>query len=883
MNWRIMMLSGPLFAPFSGPVVAVASVISVEMNLAEDGTDELVVTAPVEAAWLGHVQPRRVLWVWIDGEVTEWLVARKQDALGDSTATVHCEPLHRILPDLGIIEHVPAPGSVPMSNQRGVNGRIENFQYTYSQQHLERRGVDGWIGIGENDFPDKTLTFAFDNLTVWGLTTTLRDKVLGVARLRRDTYERRYLIDILESFVQAGAPEFWLSEGRNLFRLIQSFDRSQMRNTIRPVGDLPPGEEQRATISEATFPVIAIAGDVLTVGRHKREDDTNQGPVNSDGQWADVLIDGDIVYPGQYAQAPDGSCWKIESTTAHRTIDLETGGGAAFAVGDHLRIVADADGTGITEIPDPIGIQEARGVVQGTVELPYLGYRNFARNPDLQKFGDDAPTQVVAGAMDGNHAGATSINLKNLPPGLEIKANDVLQGQDPGTDGFDRITADATVGGGGTVTVTIATARSGSDNDHAAIWRQQDRDARYWTRLPANAGMAAPLRSLRHNAATLSALANGTHTATRTFVVDGLVPGTFIPPGSIVEPTGFARAWVIEGATVDGGGTATLILLTATSAADNAAVTIRVAELGMGTGYVISHPSSYLIGQSLAPFISQDVWVPYFESGVNKLWATVDIVGMAQQGASGWTTAGAHRPPRIIIANSGGTELVGANADDWSPGAAGSIFTQTLRLGYDLPSSASLKIQFRWPFNTTTALQSHPWVWVRFLQLHRAVEASLPFVNGSAADDLIDHGQALASIHAQWAATYRASEADLAAALNLPSGAPELSFGSVVRLNAHSQGVRHVIQRIVGMKLQRGSRVRELTLGSAPRHFVDQLRKVTKRSFVNVSVTVNDDGEARQTALASTDPPVFVPAPGFNIPAGTTQDGVIEVGLPVEP
>jgi hypothetical protein len=604
--------------------------------------------------------------------------------------------------------------------------------------------------------------------------------------------------------------------------------------------------------------------------------------VNADGQWADVLVGSDIVYPGQYAQAPGGSCWKIESTTAHRTIELEAGGGAAFAVGDHLRIVADADGTGITEIPDPIGIQEARGVVQGTVELPYLGYRNFVRNPSWMQWGEDAPPQVVGGALDGNHAGATSINLKNLPPGLEIKANDVLQQQDP-ADGWDRITADATVGGGGTVTVTIATGRSGADNDDVAIWRQQDRDALFFTRLPANVGMAAPLRSPRHRGATLAALANGTHTGSRTLAVDGLDPGTIIPPGSFVTPTGGgSRAWVVEATVVDGGGNANLLLLTDTTVADNASVAIEVADLGVGTGYVISHPVSFIAGESNAPMISQDIWVPYFEGGVNRIVASVDLIAMAQQ-ANGWAAvAGTDRPPRIIIANASGTELAGAYADDFS-GGIGAIFTQTLRVEHDITTSTSLKIRFRWPYNTTTALQSRPWTWLRFLQLHRALEPSLPFVNGSAADDLIDHGQALASIHAQWAATYRASEVDLAAALGLPVGAPELSLGSVIRLNAHSQGVRHVIQRVVGVKLKRGSRVRELTLGTAPRHFVDQLRRVNKRSFVNVSVTVNDDGEARQTALASPDPPVFVPAPGFNIPAGATQDGVIEVGLPVEP
>lgn len=881
MNWRLMMLSAPLFAPFSVPIVALASVISVNMNQKEDGTHELTLTAPVGAAWLEEVKARRVIWVWIDGEVTEWMISRKVDQLGDPTVTVFCDPLHRLLADLGIIEHVEEPGAVPVSNLRGRNGNPENYQYSYSLRHLERRGVDSWIGIGDNDFAQSRLTFSFDGLTVWGLTITLKEKVMGVARLRRDEYERKYLIDILESFVQAGAPEFWLSEGRNLLRLTRDFQREQLRTTVRPQGDVPVGEEQRASIAWATFPVLAVVGDVLTVGRHRYEDDATQGPIWQAGQFADVLLDGEIVYPGQYAEAPDGTCWKIVDTAVAQTIEVETGGGASFAPGDDLRIVADADGTGMTEIPDPIGIQEAAGPVQGPVEFPLPGHRNYVRNPAWRFWGDDAPPDCATGQINGSPSGTTSIPLDNLELAdgtvpTEIREGDDLHVVDAGgVVTVDRIAADVAVVAGA-CTVTLATARSWSDNTHVFVHLMADRTPEGWDRLPANVGHATPHLAVRSEGETITGELDGAHaghTADGGMVsLRGLSApaGTVIPAGSLFtyDSGGLPARWILGRGLVDGAGEARVPVYIPSSASDGAGITILTPPIGGGGfGYV---PGQFTSPSSPAATLSQDFFVKYTPGLLNRLWLSVDVLSRSALG-SGWSA----NPPRAIIANSVGTEIVGLDADLWSPSAPGETFEQILRVAHEIVVSTSLKSRFRWQSLASLSYQG-PWTWPRTIQVHLGMDSGAAFVDGAAAEDLFFQGQAVLAIHAQWGATYRAAEADLASWLGVEVSSGVLAIGSVIRLNAQSRGERNVLLRVVGLEVSRENPVRQIILGSAPRHFVDHLRRGSRRTvWVDVDVTVVD-GQATQTVLASEEPPPR--GPGFEVPDGGASPGPLPVG-----
>src|SRR5690606_27718979 len=97
--------------------------------------------------------------------------------------------------------------------------------------------------------------------------------------------------------------------------------------------------------------------------------------------------------------------------------------------------------------------------------------RNYIHNPF---FGDwpDKPL-VYAGRLDGSHSAATSANLKDLPPNQSIAEGDVLYLGilSGGGNRVQRITANATISGTGTVTVSVASGFSAPADTYVYIIR----------------------------------------------------------------------------------------------------------------------------------------------------------------------------------------------------------------------------------------------------------------------------------------------------------------------------------------------------------------------------------------------------------------------------
>jgi hypothetical protein len=256
---------------------------------------------------------------------------------------------------------------------------------------------------------------------------------------------------------------------------------------------------------------------------------------------------------------------------------------------------------------------------------------------------------------------------------------------------------------------------------------------------------------------------------------------------------------------------------------------------------------------------------------------------MANANAAAWhvSTAGVVRPPRLIIANSSGTELAGINADNWTASVIGGETTQVLRVAYELAASASLKLRWRWQYQEEgVSLGVAPYCWLRFIQLHMGIDSSLSFVEGSEATKLFYDGQIVLAAHAQWPALYTATNIEFADAAGIDPDSQALEMGSTIRIRSTSMGIANTLVRVVGVRFDpRDPRVKVLMLGTAPEYFTDQVGRIsTKRQRVDISIDIDAGGEVRKTTLASTEPPVDVPGSNrFDVPDGTIATGAVDV------
>ena len=165
---NMRLLSAPEFDPTSTVLASINEVKSVQLSLREDGVHQATIVAPYNATWLASATARRVVWIKSEGVVTEWLIARKIKTSGSPEVQIRCDPLHRILTDYGIIEHLIDVGGRPLANLGGFQGTVENFLASYAIPYLVRRGVT-WITVGTIDFDVEQFDLSFDGITVMGL------------------------------------------------------------------------------------------------------------------------------------------------------------------------------------------------------------------------------------------------------------------------------------------------------------------------------------------------------------------------------------------------------------------------------------------------------------------------------------------------------------------------------------------------------------------------------------------------------------------------------------------------------------------------------------------------------------------------------------------
>jgi len=856
---NMRLLSAPEFDPTSTILASINEVESVQLSLREDGVHQATIVAPYNATWLSHATARRVVWIKSEGVVTEWLIGRQIKTMGSPKVQVRCDPLHRILTDYGIIEHLITVGGRPLANLGGFQGTVDNFLASYAIPYLVRRGVT-WITAGTIDFDEEQFDLSFDGITVMGLVVKCAEEAGAIRgsgavwQLRRDT--DHYEIDVLEAFGSATVA-LHLIEGKGILTLVVENDREGLYTAIRPVGALMDGELERASILMASHPVISVSTDTLTVGRHGHEADTTVGPIAENDQFAPVMDGATTLYPGKYLEAPDGTFHKIEDTTAPRTVVLEAGSGASFAAGDDVVFVDDADGTGLHEVASPAAVSEWR-YAQGLAPLPYAGHRNWVRNPIWRTWGASAPPDTAAGFVLGNHASDTTIDVDGLETAdgtttFSVTAGDVLVLFDGSTGHFfDRITANASVVAGA-ATLTIGTARSVSDNTPVAIKRTASRTPTYWDRIPADIGHAGPFRQTRTAATSATAQANGAFSGYASagywMDIDQLTAAHVIEPGSLLDYGAGSFRWILSRSTANGSGQTQIAVWVGPNTSDNASLTIRTANCGAGgSGFVVGHHAS---DTGFAAILSQDIYVRFIPNITNKLWIKAEFLGHSAS-ATGWTGAG----PALFLTDSAGTTITSVSASTWTPVAGNEERTETLAVTHTITADLDCKVRFRW--HTGSAPYTLPWVWLKSVQLHMGMDEGVPFVEGSAATALFYAGQLALDVHSQWSALYTATNLEMADAFGIEATSPALELGTTIRIRSESDSdLDGTLLRVVGVTFNPfDPREKQLLFGTAPEFFTDVVVRAGKAPlFVDIEVDLDDTGVVRKVVVPSESPP----------------------------
>lgn len=877
------------FAPGHGLLASMKHVTGWRISLRDDGTDQLEVRCPPDARYLSKVRMCRFVRLAEPNRVTEWMVNEIVEGVtvrGRETVILRCDPAWRFLADIGIVQHQDTAGGFKTMNLGGFNGTVSNFLDAYPFAELVRKGID-YITRGTVDFQTERFTYSFDASTVLAQIKLATDQAGGFWRWRRDEVAHEYKIDVVRSL--AGSFEdLWLKEGRNLTGLRRTIQREAFRSAVVPIGDLPPEEPERATLWQNSHPVIAVSGDVVTLGRFLFEDDPTQGPLGEDGQFADVMSDAispELLYPAAYLRAKNGTLHKIIGSTMPGDFTLESGHGASFAVEDHAQIVADSAGTPLTELPSPVGIRLA--YVQGTLPVAgTLGIRNQVRNALFRAHESGAPPETAAGLVDGNQPADNTILVKQMQTAdgnddFDIVAGDILLHADGGVGNFfwDRITTPVSVVAGA-ATITVTNTHNYTGDRGIMVLRMGGRTAKFFTRLPAEVNHAAPFRVPRATRTDLSALINGAATSWSAggspwVDIDGLTAGDVIEPGSLLI-VGGVGSWILNRAVANGSGQARVVAYLHGAYSDNAAATIKLPPtMGDGSGYAIGQLVGVATGTQAQ--LTQDIRHEFIPGAINLLWASVTFVTM-NASSTGWTTG-----PRISFLNSSSVEQAGATAPAWtpSPSTPGTVLRQTLRVQFQVNADFDGKIRLQWASATGDHFND-PWIWIEDLNWNVAtVGPGLPIVDGYQ-DKLWYEGQLALQLAVQGTASWSGSYVELERAFGAVQASRLVSPGSIVRVRSKQiPEADNIILRCLTVDYDGQTQERHVTLGARLDLFHDLIARFRAPTiYVNLPAAAAEP----QTILAATAPsPGQLGANRFVVPQGTSESGTPPIAPYIPP
>jgi hypothetical protein len=824
------------------------------VRYALDGRDILSFAVPATSDLRELLTARRVIELKPRGESTsEWLISRVTEAAGpegNGIFVVECDPIRVILGDAGIIEFVEVGGQ-SYTNLGGLNGTARNFLRTFAIEHLIRRGIT-WVVNGTIE-PVQQFDFSWDALTPLALIEGIAKETGVEWSLRDNPAQSRYEIDLVER-VGGQIEQVEARDGLNILQLQTSRNRERLFTSIRPSGGLAQGAEERANIGWATWRVADVTGDVIEVRPRG-------------GGFGAILEDGQHV--GLYLEAADGTFHEIEdSDESDQTLTLETGAGASFAVDDDVQIVADDQGTLLTSLESPSGVASF-GFVQGQATGRSLGHRNWIRNPFLSDW-PVKPLQTPARA-DGNQSSAT-LNFKDLPPNHEVLANDIIV---LSAGNFVRVTADATADGSGNITVTVANSVTVTNNQGQTFMRLLGRLPRAWAMT--NTQQTPIFDASRHEEINQACNVDGARTADSQVSLKNLPANFKIPAGTSLTVSVFTT----QDAVANGSGLVTLKVRPSASAtfSDNQAITLRRPALA-GDGAVVAGVTRFQTG-----FLRQNF---YF-----RALKPTDAVSMVARFA-GWLDspnafndwggpADDSTGPRVVFQTSTGSTIQAGNYAEATFDTGFQLYTAQTGATASV-ASGEYRMAVEPPYSTA---QGAKWVLLSTMVYLGTVQP--PFVEGSAATRLFQEGQLALLASRQWPATYTVRLSEIVSEWGLDPLSPSLGLGNFIRLRSPSTGVDAIL-RIVAIEFDPTDPSEKIfTLDSDPERISTLTSKARPRAvFVDVDITVDQDGRARETVLVSESPPVAAPgSERFVVPEGSTPptgDIVLEVTpLPPRP
>lgn len=521
-----------------------------------------------DARWLSKVELLHVLHVRNPlGAEYDFRVRKiyRGRGPGRNRFVVAAEPIAEILGDDVIMETtVGGESTLLLGGSYTPEGWV-------TQKWLPRLYAAGktWIDAGTFDFQQEV-----------PLAAAVRTTLSGIREIEKATqgefqFERLssglYRIHIL-SRVGTGAKRIVLSVERQLEALDMEEGGDQLATEVVPLGAVPDGGIEAATIGRSAWRVTAVdsgTGD-LTLEAPRGGD----GPFLMDGQFAESGREG-------YVLAQDATLHQVLATTAPDTVRVGSPG--SFAVGDHVEIRADAAGTLTTGLRDPTA---AKTLQRTWPTTEYRGERNYLPNPA------GAEGVFTADSMSGRavsytpNAPNTDVTAKELRNSASLASGDVFVKWSGAGWWIGTLVGPATVDGSGNVTVTVTGSFTVALNDEVQIYRSGTLPTG-WTRVGHQ--IWHPIALIQGGGSSAGA-ANGSQTSVRRLAVSGLGPDEPFYTGYQVDVNG-TTCWLLSRGVADGAGDAELELDTRVTVTDGDPVFILApdleSEIGAGMGLVV--------------------------------------------------------------------------------------------------------------------------------------------------------------------------------------------------------------------------------------------------------------------------------------------------------
>lgn len=407
---------------------------------------------------------RHVLRVeWPTGEIVERRIVRVKTQDGSPVTELECLPIFDDLATGGPILRVVG-GSVVTK----VAGELTVSQVltTYVLPHAAAQRIGLAIGTIERD---TVVQFDLDAPTPAALILDVFNK----AKLEAELVRTSDTVWTLNGRRQRGstASALRIRSARNQQQLALGVDDNELATVVVPLGDADPETGDRATIATAQWAVHAIASGWVQL---RDPGDSTLSPIAVDTQWVSAYV----VTRGGFAQQI------VSSRVSDGAVQLA--GTAGLAVGDRVRIAADAAGTPLAEVYD----SSATGSRRRTVVLNLSGVRGEANEIRNGRFQDglaqwtganvtsppayaDVPRSELNTTKTGKASAAraaatgtgTPFTIKNLPANSFVRqSSEMVVG-----GATLSVTADAVATTGGGLTFSVSPTTPGTYTNGTAL------------------------------------------------------------------------------------------------------------------------------------------------------------------------------------------------------------------------------------------------------------------------------------------------------------------------------------------------------------------------------------------------------------------------------